>query len=79
MDFFRFHIGSIGLILDMIGVSILFLVVISAGEQVRLANSNEEALRKKKIERKKVLLNVGYVFILIGFILQLISNEMKTK
>ena len=70
------HIGSIGLILDIIGVSILFFVVVELGEQVmRERGSDEELERLSKLKRKTFLHRLAFCLIFAGFILQLISNE----
>ena len=75
MDFLYLHIGSVGLVLDMLGVFILFVVVVPIGDQVILEDSEEEAMRKKKNAQKRKLLLLGFILIVIGFICQLISNE----
>ena len=76
-EFALLHLASIGLILDMIGVSILFFIVVEIGEQVILLDKDEEQLRIAKKRKKEVLLRIGYVLILAGFLLQLMSNERK--
>ena len=77
MCFFLRHIASIGLILDMIGVAILFLVVVSIGEQVILVDPEEEKERLTKKRKKEIIIWTGFLMIVVGFVLQLISNEMK--
>lgn len=60
LDFLLSHLGSIGLFLDMIGVSILFFVVIEIGEQVILADEKEESNRLAKKGKKENILKFGY-------------------
>ena len=78
-DFIISHLGSIGLILDMIGVSILFFVVVTVGEQVVRVDQDEENLRLRTKTRKEIYLKVGYALVFLGFVLQLVSNELKSK
>ncbi len=68
------YLGSLGLILDIIGVSILFFVIITVGENVIRADPIEEIERKRIVKHKELKLKIGYVLLLFGFILQLISN-----
>lgn len=69
------HLGSIGLVLDMVGVSILFFVVIDDGERVVRVDEfeNQERLRRKKTKETKI--NIGYALILVGFAFQVVSTE----
>lgn len=69
------HLGSIGLLIDIIGASILFFTTVTIGEQVILIDESEERLRKKKKARKELILKIGYGLILIGFILQFVASE----
>lgn len=71
------HIGSIGLVFDIIGATLMFYYVLSAGEQIILLDKTEEKQRKKTVLRKTRLAWIGFGFIVIGFLLQLISNEIK--
>lgn len=75
IQFFISHLNSIGLIIDIIGVAILFFVVISPSEQVIRIDENVELERKKKLNRKELVLKIGFGFIILGFIFQLLSNE----
>lgn len=79
LDFLLSHLGSIGLFLDMIGVSILFFVVIEIGEQVILADEKEESNRLAKKGKKENILKFGYGLIFFGFVLQLFSNEISNS
>ncbi len=71
------HIGSIGLVFDIIGATLMFYYVLSAGEQVIRVDKNEEKVRQRIVRRKTSLAWIGFGFIVVGFILQLISNEIK--
>ena len=78
-DILLSHLASIGLFLDIVGVSITFFVVVQIGEQVIRADKAEEETRKKKKRRKKNILLVGFILIFLGFLLQVISNEMTNN
>ena len=78
-DFLLSHLGSIGLFLDIIGVSILFFVIVTIGEQVILADEDEDIIRERKKRKKEIILKIGYGLIFFGFILQLLSNEMNNS
>jgi len=71
------HIGSIGLLFDFIGATILFFVVIDIGLNVKRSDPIEENDRVKELRKKKVFLKIGYGLISIGFLMQLASNELK--
>jgi uncharacterized membrane protein len=77
MNYLISHLASIGLILDIIGVSILFFVAVSVSEQIIRIDQVEERKRRRTKLKKETALRIGYVLIFIGFILQLISNERK--
>jgi hypothetical protein len=78
-DFVVAHLGSIGLVLDMIGVSILFFVVVTVGEQVVRIDEEEERLRLRTKRIKETYLKIGFGLIFLGFLFQLLSNELKNK
>ena len=78
-DFLLSRLGSIGIFLDIIGVSILFFVVVTIGEQIELAGKEEDRIRERKKRKKEIILKIGYGLILLGFVLQLFSNEMNNS
>lgn len=74
-EFCLIHLGSIGLILDMLGATILFFIVVSIGEQVVVIDPVERERRRRTKRNKEIFQKLGYTLIFLGFLLQLISNE----
>ena len=77
MNYLITHIGSVGLVLDLIGATFIFRFVLTAGEQVILIDETEERERKRKVRTKTVLAWTGFGLIVLGFLFQLASNEMN--
>lgn len=77
MNYLITHIGSLGLVLDLIGTFFIFRFVLSAGEQIVLFDQSEERIRKRKIRLKTILAWIGFWLIVLGFICQIASNEMN--
>jgi rRNA processing protein Gar1 len=76
-DFLFSHLGSIGLVLDIVGATILFFVVVKIEEQITRVDRIEDESRARKKKNKENILRLGYGLILLGFVLQLISNELN--
>ena len=53
------HLNTIGLILDMIGASILFFVVVTVGEQVSRVDKEEERLRLRIKKERRLIRKPG--------------------
>ena len=75
-EFVIMHLNSIGLLIDIIGVSILFFVVIGPSEKVIRIDTEVEKNRIKRLRRKQRLLKLGYFLVVIGFLFQMLSNEL---
>ena len=74
-------LNSIGLVLGMIGVVLLFFYGISpmidSDGTVFLAAEQEDENEKKKAKKYNCFSRLGLILIFIGFILQLSSNFIK--
>ena len=79
LNYILSHLCSIGLVFDIIGVSILFFVVVTMGEQVILIDEDENKTRLRKKKKKECVLKIGYFLIFLGFLLQFIYNEMNNS
>ena len=75
-EFVILHLNSIGLCIDIIGVSILFFIVIGPSEQVIRIDTEVEKNRIKRLRRKQRLMKLGYFLVVIGFLFQMLSNEL---
>ncbi len=65
-----------GLILDVIGVIVLFFMVLTPGDQIVRADIVEENTRKKQVKKKKIIQYIAFTTILLGFISQLLGILM---
>lgn len=67
-------INSIGLILDIIGASIMFLNTPKITHQVHLYANAEQRALKAADERTNKTMERGYKLLFLGFTIQFISN-----
>jgi len=74
-------INSIGLILDIIGVLLIFFFgiprKIDTGGSIFLVTGKENTDEKKSVKLYNFLSHLGLIFVFIGFALQLVSNFIK--
>jgi len=74
-------INSIGLILDIIGVVLIFFFgiprKIDSSGYIFLAVEEEDEKEKKSGKLYNILSHLGLILVFIGFALQLLSNFMK--
>lgn len=73
------YINSLGLIFDIIGVLILFKYGlpsnVSKNGEVGMTFLTKDNEDEKKYKKYKFRSNIGLIIIIIGFILQIISNH----